>query len=141
MLKQFDSSYAGHIDLENVGYGGTPINDRRYPNEKLATALSKAEEMAKLMDRLGYGTYWMAEHHFQPEGTECIPNVLLMALHLTHLTKNLRIGCGFNITPMWHPLRLAEDYAMADILVERTCRVRRRPRLSHAGGRERSARR
>ena len=116
MLKQFDSSYAGHIDLDNVGYGGTPINDRRYPNDKLATALSKAEEMAKLMDRLGYGTFWMAEHHFQPEGTECIPNVLLMALHLTHITKSLRIGCGFNITPMWHPLRLAEDYAMADIL-------------------------
>ena len=141
MLKQFDSSYAGHIDLENVGYGGTPINDRRYPNEKLATALSKAEEMAKLMDRLGYGTYWMAEHHFQPEGTECIPNVLLMALHLTHLTKNLRIGCGFNITPMWHPLRLAEDYAMADILSQRARRVRRRPRLPHARGGERSARR
>src|SRR5579863_2064531 len=116
MLKQFDSSYAGHIDLESVGYGGTPINDRRYPNEMLATALSKAESMAKLMDRLGYGTFWMAEHHFQPEGTECIPNVLMMALHLTHLTKSLRIGCGFNITPMWHPLRLAEDYAMADIL-------------------------
>ncbi|HEY7579255.1 MAG TPA: LLM class flavin-dependent oxidoreductase [Acetobacteraceae bacterium] len=116
MLKQFDSSYAGHIDLENVGYGGTPINDRRYPNERLATALSKAEAMAKLMDRLGYGTFWMAEHHFQPEGTECIPNVLMMALHLTHVTRSLKIGCGFNITPMWHPLRLAEDYAMADIL-------------------------
>ena len=39
-----------------------------------------------------------------------------MALHLTHLTKNLKIGTGFNITPMWHPLRLAEDYAVADIL-------------------------
>ena len=61
-------------------------------------------------------TFWMAEHHFQREGTECIPNVLMMALHLTHVTKNLNIGCGFNITPMWHPLRLAEDYAMADIL-------------------------
>jgi alkanesulfonate monooxygenase SsuD/methylene tetrahydromethanopterin reductase-like flavin-dependent oxidoreductase (luciferase family) len=58
----------------------------------------------------------MAEHHFQREGTECIPNVLMMALHLTHVTKNLKIGCGFNIAPMWHPLRLAEDYAMADIL-------------------------
>jgi alkanesulfonate monooxygenase SsuD/methylene tetrahydromethanopterin reductase-like flavin-dependent oxidoreductase (luciferase family) len=68
------------------------------------------------MDDLGYTTFWMAEHHFQREGTECIPNVLMMALHLTHLTKNLAIGCGFNITPMWHPLRLAEDYAMADIL-------------------------
>jgi alkanesulfonate monooxygenase SsuD/methylene tetrahydromethanopterin reductase-like flavin-dependent oxidoreductase (luciferase family) len=116
MLKQFDSSYAGHIDLENVGYGGTPVNDRRYSRELLGTALGKAQAMAQLMDRLGYGTFWMAEHHFQPEGTECIPNVLMMALHLTHVTKNLKIGCGFNITPMWHPLRLAEDYAMADIL-------------------------
>ena len=72
--------------------------------------------MAKLMDGLGYNTFWMAEHHFQREGTECIPNVLMMALHLAHVTKNLKIGCGFNIAPMWHPLRLAEDYAMADIL-------------------------
>ena len=116
MIKQFDSTYAGHIDLENVGYAGTPVNDRRYPNEQLATALRKAEITAQTLDRLGYGTFWMAEHHFQPEGTECIPNVLMMALHLTHLTKNIKLGCGFNITPMWHPLRLAEDYAMADIL-------------------------
>jgi len=37
-------------------------------------------------------------------------------LHLAHVTKNIKLGCGFNITPMWHPLRLAEDYATADIL-------------------------
>src|SRR5204863_13197 len=43
-------------------------------------------------------------------------NVLMTALHLTHKTKRLRLGCGFNICPMWHPLRLAEDYATADIL-------------------------
>jgi alkanesulfonate monooxygenase SsuD/methylene tetrahydromethanopterin reductase-like flavin-dependent oxidoreductase (luciferase family) len=116
VIRQFDSTYAGHIDLENVGYAGTPVNDRRYPNEQLATALHKAEVTAQALDRLGYGTFWMAEHHFQPEGTECIPNVLMMALHLTHLTKHIKLGCGFNITPMWHPLRLAEDYAMADIL-------------------------
>ena len=116
MLKQFDSSFAGHIDLENVGYGGTPINDRSYPNEQLTTALGKAESMAKLMDKLGYGTFWMAEPHFQPEGTECIPNLLMMAMHLAGVTRNLRIGCGFNVVPMWHPLRLAEDYAMADVL-------------------------
>ena len=39
------------------------------------------------MDGLGYNAFWMAEHHFQREGTECIPNVLLMALHLTHVTQ------------------------------------------------------
>ncbi|HEY1931067.1 MAG TPA: LLM class flavin-dependent oxidoreductase [Acetobacteraceae bacterium] len=116
MITKFDSSYAGHIDMDDLGYGGVPVNDRRYPNELLATALHKAEDMAKLLDRMGFHAFWMAEHHFQPEGYECIPNVLLMALHLTHLTKTLKVGCGFNITPMWHPLRLAEDYAMADIL-------------------------
>ena len=116
MITKFDSTYAGHIDLENVGYAGTPVNDRFYSNEKLATALHKAEVTAQALDRLGYNAFWMAEHHFQPEGTECIPNVLMMAFHLSHITKNIKLGCGFNITPMWHPLRLAEDYAMADIL-------------------------
>ena len=116
MITKFDSSYVGSIDLENPGYAGTPINDRRYSNAELADTLHKAEAYAECMDRLGYHAFWMAEHHFQPEGTECIPNVLMMALHLTGRTKNLRVGCGFNITPMWHPLRLAEDYAMADVL-------------------------
>jgi len=116
MITKFDSLFAGHIDMSDVGYGGVPVNDRRFPNEHLATVFDKAQAMAQLMDRLGYDTFWMAEHHFQYEGYECIPNVLMAALHLAHLTKHIRLGCGFNITPMWHPLRLAEDYATADIL-------------------------
>jgi alkanesulfonate monooxygenase SsuD/methylene tetrahydromethanopterin reductase-like flavin-dependent oxidoreductase (luciferase family) len=116
MITKFDSSYVGSIDLENPGYTGTPINDRRYDAGELAAVLHKAEDYASCMDRLGYHAFWMAEHHFQPEGTECIPNLLMMALHLTGQTKNLKIGCGFNVTTMWHPLRLAEDYAMADVL-------------------------
>ena len=71
-----------------------------------------------MMDDLGYDTLWMAEHHFQHEGYECLPNILMLAVHLAHVTKQLRIGCGFNIAPMWHPLRLAEDYATADILTK-----------------------
>jgi alkanesulfonate monooxygenase SsuD/methylene tetrahydromethanopterin reductase-like flavin-dependent oxidoreductase (luciferase family) len=116
MITKFDSLFAGHVDIENVGYGGVPVNDRLYPNEHLATVFDKAEAMARLMDRLGYDTFWMAEHHFQREGYECIPNVLMTALHLAHVTERIRLGCGFNICPMWHPLRLAEDYATADIL-------------------------
>ena len=60
----------------------------------------------------------MAEHHFQREGYEVIPNLMLLAVHLAHITSQIRIGCGFNISPMWHPLRLAEDYATADILTK-----------------------
>ena len=116
MITKFDSAYVGTVDMENLGYTGTPINDRWYSNEELAGALHKAVAYARHMDGLGYDTFWMAEHHFQPEGTECIPNLLMMAMHLVNLTKNVKIGCGFNVVPMWHPLRLAEDYAMADIL-------------------------
>src|SRR5689334_24206545 len=115
-ITKFDSLFAGHVDMDNVGYGGIPVNERRLPDEQLTTVFDKAEAMAKLMDRLGYSAFWMAEHHIQREGYECIPNVLMAALHLAHITKNIKLGCGFNITPMWHPLRLAEDYATADIL-------------------------
>jgi alkanesulfonate monooxygenase SsuD/methylene tetrahydromethanopterin reductase-like flavin-dependent oxidoreductase (luciferase family) len=116
MMTKFDSLFAGHVDMDNVGYGGTAVNARRFPNAHLVTVFDKAQAMAQLMDRLGYDTFWMAEHHFQHEGYECIPNVLMAAVHLAHLTQRLRFGCGFNITPMWHPLRLAEDFASADIL-------------------------
>ena len=78
MLTGFDSLYAGHVDMEDVGYGGTPVNARWYPNEHLVSVFSKAEAISKLMDRSGYDTFWLAEHHFQPEGYECIPNVLLL---------------------------------------------------------------
>src|SRR5215472_5335269 len=116
MITKFDSSYYGTADMENLGYTGTPINDRCYSKEQLAGALHKVVKYAKCMDERGYDTFWMAEHHFQPEGTELIPNLLMLAMHLVNQTKSLKIGCGFNVVPMWHPLRLAEDYATADIL-------------------------
>ena len=118
MIEKFSSLYAGHIDLGEMGEDTTPVNDRFYSNEQLAGVFAKSEALALCMDKFGYDTLWFAEHHFQREGYECIPNIMMLAVHLSHLTENLRFGCGFNITPMWHPLRLAEDYAVADILTK-----------------------
>ena len=116
MIKRFGTLYAGQVDLDNTGFEGTPVNERWFPNDHLASALETAEAIATVMDRNGYDTLWFAEHHFQREGYECIPNILMLALYLAGKTERLRFGCGFNIAPMWHPLRLAEDYAVADIL-------------------------
>jgi alkanesulfonate monooxygenase SsuD/methylene tetrahydromethanopterin reductase-like flavin-dependent oxidoreductase (luciferase family) len=102
--------------LEILGYAGTPVNRRSYSDDHLATAFDKSVAIAQLIDRSGYDTFWMAEHHFQPEGYESIPNILVLSVHLAHLTERVSFGCGFNITPRWHPLRLAEDFATADIL-------------------------
>lgn len=116
MITKFSSLYAGSVDMEDLGFEGTPVNKRRYPNEYLVTALYKAREMSQFLDNLGFHCLWMAEHHFQPEGYECIPNILQLSVDLAHYTKNIKFGCGFNVGPMWHPLRLAEDYSTADIL-------------------------
>jgi alkanesulfonate monooxygenase SsuD/methylene tetrahydromethanopterin reductase-like flavin-dependent oxidoreductase (luciferase family) len=116
MITKFSSLYAGHVDLGDVGRDATPANGRRYPNEHLASVFEKTEALARAMDELGYHALWLAEHHFQHEGYECVPNILMLAVHLSQVTRRLRFGCGFNITPMWHPLRLAEDFATADIL-------------------------
>jgi alkanesulfonate monooxygenase SsuD/methylene tetrahydromethanopterin reductase-like flavin-dependent oxidoreductase (luciferase family) len=118
MITKFVTVYPGHIDLPDHGQLATPANERRYSNEQLASVFDKTEAVAKKMDELGFDTLWLAEHHFQHEGYECIPNILMLAVHLSHVTKRLRIGCGFNIAPMWHPLRLAEDFAVADILTK-----------------------
>jgi len=116
MITKFTTVYPGHVDLPDRGQNATPVNERRFSNEHLASVFAKTEAVAKTLDRLGYDTLWLAEHHFQHEGYEVIPNLLMMAVHLAPVTKTLRIGCGFNIAPMWHPLRLAEDFATADIL-------------------------
>jgi alkanesulfonate monooxygenase SsuD/methylene tetrahydromethanopterin reductase-like flavin-dependent oxidoreductase (luciferase family) len=116
MIKHFSVFYVGQIELEDVGAEGVPSNDRLYANDRLVECFAMAEDIAELMDDLGYYAFWGAEHHFQREGYECFPNLILLNTHLAGRTKNLKFGCGFNIAPIWHPLRLAEDYAMADIL-------------------------
>ena len=116
MITRFGSLFAGHVDLEHIGFEGTPVNERWLPDEHLATVFDKAEAIATTLDRLGYDTFWAAEHRFQREGYECIPNLLMLFVHLAHLTKRIKFGCGFNVAPMWHPLRLAEDFATADRL-------------------------
>ena len=116
MFKSFSASYAGHVVDDQLGLDGTPANDRWYPNEQLAEAFDWALDFSRHLEANGFEEFWMAEHHFQPEGYECIPNLLMLGLYLACNTQRLKFGCGFNITPMWHPLRLAEDFAMADIL-------------------------
>jgi alkanesulfonate monooxygenase SsuD/methylene tetrahydromethanopterin reductase-like flavin-dependent oxidoreductase (luciferase family) len=118
MITKFTTVYPGHVDLPDRGQDATPANERRFSNEQLVGVFGKTEAIAKVLDKHGYDTIWLAEHHFQHEGYEVIPNLLMVAVHLAHVTKTLRTGCGFNIAPMWHPLRLAEDFAVADILTE-----------------------
>jgi alkanesulfonate monooxygenase SsuD/methylene tetrahydromethanopterin reductase-like flavin-dependent oxidoreductase (luciferase family) len=116
MITKFSVLYVGQIELENIGIGGTPTEARRYGNERLVEAFATAKDVAQTMDELGYYCLWTAEHHFQREGYEVFPNLVQLGLWLATQTRRLKLGCAFNVVPMWHPVRLAEDYAMADIV-------------------------
>jgi alkanesulfonate monooxygenase SsuD/methylene tetrahydromethanopterin reductase-like flavin-dependent oxidoreductase (luciferase family) len=118
MIKRFHVLYVGQIELDNIGRNGTPANDRRYSDEQLREAFFTARDIARLMDELGYDVLWTAEHHFQREGYEVFPNLIQLGLWLATQTSRLKFGCAFNVLPMWHPIRLAEDYAMADIVTD-----------------------
>ena len=118
MINKFHVLYVGQIELDNVGLNGTPANDRRYSDERLREAFFTARDVAQTMDELGFDVLWTAEHHFQREGYEVFPNLIQLGLWLATQTKRLKFGCGFNVLPMWHPIRLAEDYAMADAVTD-----------------------
>lgn len=119
MIRYFSVLYAGHVlEGEAIGLAGTPHDDRFYDNDRLALSFDIAKDLSITMEDLGYDILWMAEHHFQREGYETIPNLMILSVWLSQFTQRLKFGCGFNVLPMWHPLRLAEDFAMADILTQ-----------------------
>ena len=47
MIKRFSTLYAGQVDLDNTGFEGTPVNERWFDNDTLATPLATAEAMAQ----------------------------------------------------------------------------------------------
>ena len=118
MIKKFHVLYVGQIELDNVGLQGTPANDRLYSDERLREAFFTARDVAQVMDELGFDVLWTAEHHFQREGYEVFPNLIQLGLWLATQSERLKFGCAFNVLPMWHPIRMAEDYAMADIVTD-----------------------
>jgi alkanesulfonate monooxygenase SsuD/methylene tetrahydromethanopterin reductase-like flavin-dependent oxidoreductase (luciferase family) len=118
MINKFHVLYVGQIELDNIGRDGTPANERRYSSARLSEGFATARDIAQTMDELGFHALWTAEHHFQREGYEVLPNLIQLGLWLATQTKRLKFGCAFNVLPMWHPIRLAEDYAMADIVTD-----------------------
>jgi len=73
MITKFDSLYAGHVDMDDIGYGGAAVNSRVFSNEHLVGTFAKARNLARLLDRCGYDTFWLAEHISSAKGTNASP--------------------------------------------------------------------
>jgi len=71
-------------------------------------------EQIELAEALGYGCVWVAEHHFTTY--IMLPAPLLFLTAAAQRTRSIRLGTAVLPLPFYHPLRLAEDVAMADLL-------------------------
>ncbi|HEY9785346.1 MAG TPA: LLM class flavin-dependent oxidoreductase [Candidatus Obscuribacterales bacterium] len=71
-------------------------------------------EQVELADELGFDSFWIAEHHFHEYGA--IPRPPIWMAAAAQRTKRIRLGSAVVVLPFDHPLRVAEDYAMVDIM-------------------------
>jgi alkanesulfonate monooxygenase SsuD/methylene tetrahydromethanopterin reductase-like flavin-dependent oxidoreductase (luciferase family) len=62
----------------------------------------------------GYHSVWIAEHHFNDYGLCPAPTVL--ASYVAARTTTLRLGMGVSLLPLHHPVDLAEQLAMLDVV-------------------------
>jgi alkanesulfonate monooxygenase SsuD/methylene tetrahydromethanopterin reductase-like flavin-dependent oxidoreductase (luciferase family) len=73
-------------------------------------------EQIQYSEALGFDYCLIAEHHFTNYGNS--PSPLLQALHIGQRTRRLKIGTASVILPLWQPLRLAEEVAVVDNLLD-----------------------
>jgi alkanesulfonate monooxygenase SsuD/methylene tetrahydromethanopterin reductase-like flavin-dependent oxidoreductase (luciferase family) len=65
-------------------------------------------------ESLGYHSVWIAEHHFNDYGLCPAPPVL--ASFVAARTTRLRLGMGVSLLPLHHPVELAEQLAVLDVV-------------------------
>ncbi|MGH7114424.1 MAG: LLM class flavin-dependent oxidoreductase [Stellaceae bacterium] len=80
----------------------------------LATVYARALERIEIMDRNAYDAVWLAEHHFS--SFSVCPSVHMVGMLAAARTRRLRIGTAVSLAPFYHPLRLAEEVALLDVL-------------------------
>ena len=72
-------------------------------------------DLVRLADQLGVRYAWFTEHHVHAHHGH-LPTPLLFALHLAGRTRQIRLGTAIICLNLHHPLDVAEQVAVADVL-------------------------
>src|SRR5262249_37680610 len=80
----------------------------------LEEVYERALERIEIMDKTGFDAVWLAEHHFTTFSV--CPSVHMLGVMAAARTKRLRIGTAVSLAALYHPLRLAEEGALLDML-------------------------
>lgn len=88
--------------------------ERLGPNQSHQQLYDDFIALCQIADEGGMRALWTGEHH----GMEftIAPNPFISLVDIARQTKNLRLCTGTVIAPFWHPIKLAGEAAMADLV-------------------------
>ncbi|WP_291689712.1 putative FMN-dependent luciferase-like monooxygenase [Bradyrhizobium sp.] len=75
-----------------------------------------AAEQIVHAEKHGFDSAWVAQHHFD-ESEGGLPAPLVFLGMMATLTSRIRLGTGVITLPLEHPVRVAEDVAVLDLLL------------------------
>ncbi|HKD65257.1 MAG TPA: LLM class flavin-dependent oxidoreductase [Candidatus Binataceae bacterium] len=78
--------------------------------------LKEEIDLMRSAEDLGFDSVWASEHHFSEYGFCASPALTLAAV--APQTKNIRLGTGVSVLPFNHPVRIAEEIALLDLISE-----------------------
>lgn len=71
-------------------------------------------EEVEAAESLGFDAIWLPEHHFSIYGL--LGDTLTLAAAIAQRTKRIKIGTAVVLLPLQHPVRVAEQAALVDVL-------------------------
>lgn len=88
--------------------------ERLTPQQEHTELYEQFLTLCKMADEGGMRAIWTGEHH----GMEftIAPNPFLTIADVANHTKNVKLGTGTIIAPFWHPIKLAGEAAMTDLI-------------------------
>jgi len=85
--------------------------------DQSAVIFDEVADLVRLADQLGVHYAWFSEHHAHAHCGH-LPAPLLFALHLAGQTRQIRLGTAIICLNLHHPLDVAEQVAVADVLTK-----------------------
>ena len=73
-------------------------------------------EEVEAAEALGFDSVWLPEHHFSTYGM--LGDTLTLAAAIAQRTRRIKIGTAVVLLPLQHPVRIAEQAALVDVLSE-----------------------
>ncbi|MGJ9386243.1 LLM class flavin-dependent oxidoreductase, partial [Salipaludibacillus sp. CF4.18] len=85
-------------------------NERKDSNQMITDLV----DQCVYAEELGFNSVWVPEHHFSALGVLPSPSVFLS--HVAAKTSKIQLAPATVLLPANHPIRMAEEYALLDLL-------------------------